>query len=755
MSISPQAIAREDNAPGGPPEVGPVVSRPSVLLDRFRRLRYRVSPQLFLAELLQKRWMEPVIPSVTLIAILVVFSVALGGSFTSGANISDTLRSLGEIGLLTLGEAIVVISGGVDLSVGAILGLTNVLALMLIYLGGVPPAVALVLIILIGGVLGAANGLVVAYLKARPFLTTLVTLIVYGGVQQLLSEHYSVDLATGTTLDPTWSFLGAGTVAALPSGFVLLLIIAIAGHVILSRSRPGIHLTAVGASRRAARRAGISVEWALLRAYIASGLLAGLAGALYAARVNSSSGDVGQNMEITALTAVVLGGISLAGGRGTLLRALLGAAVVTFLGNGLLLANVPGSTFQALLAGVLLIAVGIDTKWAKNRDKAIQKIYVNPTFLTYDPIPSTTADGGTPFAQNDALANAEPIGLGLVEGPEDVILDREGNLFTGDRRGWIHKFSGKDFENHEVLARPGGFPLGMTFMADESIAVCVGGMGLYAVSPEGNVSKLTDQTNRTWYRLRDDSRLRLADDCDRVPDGRIFFSEATTRFEFHEWILDGLEGRPNGRVICYDPATGSTRTAVPSLVFPNGICSCHDGESILIAQTWLCRILRYWHSGKNKGRLEVFADNFPGYLDNINRAADGGYWLAINGMRSPAYDLAMRHPEFRRRMMKRVPPDEWLYPSMNHGCVVHLTSEGQATKTMWDPGGAAHATITSMREYEGYLYVGGLNNNRLGRVPLPEWTDTCQCGQEPCRSATEARGQADTGRALATTETVR
>jgi ribose transport system permease protein len=307
-----------------------------------------------------------------------------------------------------------------------------------------------------------------------------------------------------------------------------------------------------------------------------------------------------------------------------------------------------------------------------------------------------------------------------VEGPEDVILDRQGRLYCGDRRGWIMRFSGPRFEQCEVFARIGGMPLGLGFDADENLVVCVGGMGLYSVDPQGKVSKLTDETNRTWYKLKDDSRLRLADDLDIMPDGTIYFSEATVRFEANDWILDGLEGRPNGRLIRYDPATKTTRTVVRNVVFPNGICRSHDGESVLVAQTWLCRVVRYWHSGPKKGRVEPFMDNLPGYPDNINRASDGNYWLALTGLRTPCFDLAYRNPSFRRRMIKQIPPDEWLYPNMNNGCVVKFSESGEVLESYWDPGGRSHATITSMREHEGYLYIGGLHNNRVGRIRLPQ-----------------------------------
>ncbi len=124
----------------------------------------------------------------------------------------------------------------------------------------------------------------------------------------------------------------------------------------------------------------------------------------------------------------------------------------------------------------------------------------------------------------------------------------------------------------EVYAHIGGQTLGMAFDAESNLCVCVGGMGLYRVTPQRKVEKLTDETNRSLYSVIDDSRLRLADDLDIAPDGRIFFSEATIRYEMHDWHTDALEGRGSGRIICYDPRTKHTHTVVSNLIFANGVC---------------------------------------------------------------------------------------------------------------------------------------------------------------------------------------
>ena len=308
--------------------------------------------------------------------------------------------------------------------------------------------------------------------------------------------------------------------------------------------------------------------------------------------------------------------------------------------------------------------------------------------------------------------------MGQVESPEDVILDDNDDLYCGSRHGDIVRFFAPDYKKMEIYAHIGGQTLGMAFDAHNNLCVCVGGMGLYRVSPERKVEKLTDETNRSMLSVIDDSRLRLADDLDIAPDGRIFFSEATIRYEMHDWHTDALEGRGSGRIICYEPRTKHTHTVLSNLIFPNGICVGSDGQSILFAETWGCTIKRYWFDGPRTGQVEVLIPNLPGYPDNINRASDGNYWCGLIGMRSQVFDLAMRKPGFRTRMVKQLQVDEWFSPNLNTGCVIKFNERGEVLESLWDLHGVNHPMITSMREHRGYLYLGGLSNNRIGRHKL-------------------------------------
>ena len=687
------------------------------------RWRYRWSARLLLSELLQKQWFEPAIPFALMVALFTYFSFLIPDYATAG-NVGSLARLFAEFGFVALGMALTIISGGIDLSVGAIFAATNFAALAFFNIFELPVPLVVLATLATGAGLGAVNGVLVGYLKARPFLTTLVALIIIRSTVNILNQNYATVFATSAAESDAWDFLGGGSVLGIPVNAASLVVLLLIGHVVLSRSRYGWHVTAIGASRKAARHAGIRVNFMLFCIYVISGMLCAAGGLFYAARQGSTDSTTGLGWEFQAVTAVVLGGVAF--GRGTVSRAMIGAIVIFLLSNGFVRMGVPGYVSAAVYGMILLLGVGIDVKWAKNRGKAIQKIYVNPALVEISPPPSIRANSGTPFAQNDRLLGVEAIGLNQVEGPEDVILDRQDRLYGSTRDGNIIRFSGPNFEHREVFAHIGGRPYGMQFDAQENLIVCVGGMGVYGVKPSGEVFKVTDETNRTLTKLNDDSRVRMADDLDIAPDGKIYFSDCTTRYEATTYALDVMEGRPNGRVICHDPATGKTRTVIKQFHFPNGMCVAHDGKSVFIASTTLCKIFRYWIDGPRKGESEIFIDTLPGNPDNINRASDGNYWLALVGIRTPAFDLAARKPSFRRRMVKQVPGDEWLSANLNHGCVLKFNERGEVLESYWDPTGVAHPTITSMREHKGYLYLGGLENNRIGRIKLagadPDWT---------------------------------
>ena len=685
--------------------------------------RYRAVPDHLLGEILTKRWIDNAIPLLFLLAVTVVLGSAIP-DFFGPANLANLMRQWGEFSLLVLALTIVMVAGGIDLSVGSTFALGNIVALGLLNVAEWPVAAVAAATLASGAAVGLVNGFLVGFLRLRAFLTTLVTLIIVRAIVDMLLLNYSVLIAAVNVDSDTWYLLGEGSILQIPFSVVVAVVVALVIHLVLTRTRAGWHVLATGGSRRSAHNVGISVRRVICMTYIVSGTLSALAGLLFASRLGGAGADTGIGLEIAALTAAVLGGNSLGGGRGSAAKAIIGSITVMIMVNGLVRLGVTSGANSLLLGLVLLAAVAIDVRWLKNRHKVLSKVYVSPTYAALPPAPATK--GSSPYALNDRLRPVEAIGLDAIDGPEDVILDDDNNIYAGNRTGDIVRFFAPNYSHQEVFVHIGGRPLGMAFARDGSLICCIGGMGLYRAAKDRTVEKLTDETNRSWFSIIDDSRLRLADDLDVAPDGRVFFSESTIRYEMHDWPVDCLESRGNGRIICFDPNKGTTRTVLRNLVFPNGICMTMDGQSFMFAETWGCRVSRYYFDGPKAGRVEPVIPDLPGYPDNINRASDGTYWLALVGMRTPSLDLAMRMPGFRKRMARRTAPDEWLYPNINTGCIVRFDERGRILESLWDLGGENHPMITSMREHRGHLYIGGIFNNRIGRLKLAEadaeWT---------------------------------
>lgn len=695
------------------------------LSESLARLRYGLFPDHLVGEVLSKRWTDNAIPLVFLLATVIGIGTAIP-DFFSLASLADASRQLGEFAIVVMGLTIVMLGGGIDLSVGATFALSAFASVAVIYIMGGPIWLALLAALATGAVVGAANGVLIGYLRLRAFLTTLVTFTILHAIYSILVVNFSAQVQLADVQTPIWDFIGDGGVAGFPISLIVAVLVAILAHVFISRSRPGWHVLAVGGSRRSAFNAGISVRRTVFMTYMISGLCSGLAGFLIGARLSGVGPGTGAGLEILALTAGVVGGNSLGGGRGSIAKGLMGAVIVLILTNGLIRLGFTSGTNQMVLGVVLALAVFLDVRWLKNRSKVLAKVYVAPVYSALPSTPSAEPDSGSPFALNDRLAETEFIGLGEIEGPEDVILDEDDNLYCGTRNGEVVRFLAPDYKQWEVFAHTGGFPLGLAFDRAGALTVCVGAMGLYSVARDRTVTRLSAETNRTPFSILDDARLRDPNDCDIAPDGRIFFTDSTTRYDAHDWALDSVESRPTGRLLVYDPRNGRTRTVLRGMSYLNGVCMAHDGQSLFLAESWACRVHRYWFDGPKAGRLDCVIAAMPGYPDNINRASDGGYWMAWLGMRTPSYDLALRKPGMRKRMTRRLPQDDWLFPNINTGGVVKFDENGAITEVLGNLGGHSHPMVTSMREHKGALYVGGILNNRIGRYRLegadPSWT---------------------------------
>ena len=241
--------------------------------------------------------------------------------------------------------------------------------------------------------------------------------------------------------------------------------------------------------------------------YVFSGFCASIAGFLIACRLSGAGPGTGLNLEILALTAAVVGGNSLGGGRGSIAKGLMGAIIVLVMTNGLIRLGYGTGTNQMVLGIMLAAAVTIDIRWLKNRHKVLNEVYVAPVYLAMGETAVRRCPAPAPATPSTtACRRPTPIGLGELEGPEDVILDRDDHLYCGTRHGEIVRFFAPDYRRSEVFAHVGGFPLGLAFDRAGNLISCVGAMGLYSIAPDRSV----DQAFRRDASLVDLDRRRRA-----------------------------------------------------------------------------------------------------------------------------------------------------------------------------------------------------------------------------------------------------
>jgi ribose transport system permease protein len=301
-----------------------------------------------------------------LIAVLIlsaVFSPIRDGRivFLDPGNLLSILRFASENGIIAVGMTLVILTGGIDLSVGAVLALCAVgtAACLMRYDLGTLPTVLLMLAL--GGLVGTVNGLITTRLRIQSFVTTLAMLSVARGAASLWSGGYAIPLAFGPGRDmapPLFKSLFAGEInlfgLAVPAPLFYFAFAGLIVAFLLRRTAWGRHVYAVGGNETAARLSGVPVERVKVLVFAASGLLAALAALLHAALVNQGSHIDGAGYELNAIAAVVIGGTSLAGGSGTILGSLFGALILSILDNILGLRNIQ-SEYQMILKGVIIV----------------------------------------------------------------------------------------------------------------------------------------------------------------------------------------------------------------------------------------------------------------------------------------------------------------------------------------------------------------------------------------------------------------
>jgi ribose transport system permease protein/inositol transport system permease protein len=279
----------------------------------------------------------------------------LSSAFLSVSNVLNILLSTSVFGVLAIGMTFVICSAGIDLSVGSILALSGVVGAMLTSNLDLPWWIGIAGCLATGAFVGAVNGFLLTKGAIPPFIVTLGMLGVARGFALVLSDGVSI-----YGLPPQMVWLGQGRPLGVPTPVVILLLTALAAHVLLSQTRFGIYAQVIGDNEAAARAMGVRVERQKVLLYTLSGLLSGLAGLLFAARINSGEPTAGISYELTAITATILGGTNLFGGRGSVTGTLIGALIMGVLQNGLNLLAVRPFYQQIAIGAVLILAVWLD-----------------------------------------------------------------------------------------------------------------------------------------------------------------------------------------------------------------------------------------------------------------------------------------------------------------------------------------------------------------------------------------------------------
>ena len=295
-----------------------------------------------------------------LLVVLCIVLAVLNPSFLDSANLQNLARLIGIYGIFSIGLGLVVITGGIDLSVGSVFALLGVLLSIFLVEWHLPAAVAVLAVVGVTTFLGAVNGFLITKVKIQPFIVTLCGLLFYRGLARFVADDETKGFGAASGFE-TLQSMATGSVFGIPTPFIILIFVSLIAWVILHRSIFGRYLYAVGRNETAARYSGINSDWVIAGAYILCGLLTGIAGILLAFYTNSiSSSTHGNFYELYGIAAAVLGGCSLRGGEGSIIGILIGTALLQVLQNLVNLLEIPSSLNFSVIGAVILIGVLAD-----------------------------------------------------------------------------------------------------------------------------------------------------------------------------------------------------------------------------------------------------------------------------------------------------------------------------------------------------------------------------------------------------------
>lgn len=290
---------------------------------------------------------------IILIVLCIIISIA-NPRFLTQQNLFSVMRAFSYIAIIAIGQTLVIISGGVDLSVGSIYGFSGLITAFAIYKIGMPLPVGIVAGLATGAVLGVVNGLMITKIRIPPFIATLGMLSVARGLAYALTTGFPIRTAG------SFNRIGQGYLWIIPLPVVYMIVLAVIFSVFLGRTVIGRRIYAIGGNEEAAEVSGVNVHRVKIVVYTLCGLMAAVSGIVTISRLGVAQSTSGLGYELDVIAAVIIGGASLSGGRGTTLGAILGAAIMGVLRNGLILLNVSAYWQQSVLGFVILVAIAAD-----------------------------------------------------------------------------------------------------------------------------------------------------------------------------------------------------------------------------------------------------------------------------------------------------------------------------------------------------------------------------------------------------------
>jgi ribose transport system permease protein len=317
----------------------------------------RRSPAQMLTNIFRAREMSVLVA----LAVLIIIMALASPYFLETQNIFNVLRNMSTISIVAIGMTMVIITGGIDLSVGSVLAVSAMLTARLMVQYGTNPWVALLAGLAVGALAGATNGLIITKVQVNPFITTMGMMSICRGLTYLLASGLRGTVASNMPMrDEALNFLGAGYVGPVPFPVIEMIIMVVLASLFLANTVLGRQIYGVGSNEQASRLSGVDVDRVRLFCYTLTGFLAAYAGVMTAGLLSTAATNAGTGVELDVIAAAVIGGASLAGGEGTVYGAVIGAAIMAVLRNAFVLLGLPVYLQTVSIGVVIILAVALD-----------------------------------------------------------------------------------------------------------------------------------------------------------------------------------------------------------------------------------------------------------------------------------------------------------------------------------------------------------------------------------------------------------